>query len=84
MLQQQAPQMNIDLKNTTPVLSKDGNQLFSEGVILRKVSKFVTGTVEDGIMPIPVFYDLKTKEILIETLPKELREEFGSESNEQD
>jgi len=84
MNQQQAPQMNIDLKNTTPVLSKDGNQLFSEGVILRKVSKFVTGTVEDGIMPIPVFYDLKTKEILIETLPKELREEFGSESNEQD
>jgi len=76
--------MNIDLKNTTPVLSKDGNQLFSEGVILRKVSKFVTGTAEDGIMPIPVFYDLKTKEILVETLPKELREEFGSESNEQD
>jgi hypothetical protein len=35
-------------------------------------------------MPIPVFYDLKTKEILVETLPKELREEFGSESNEQD
>ena len=84
MNQQQAPQMNSDLKNTTPVLSKDGNQLFSEGVILRKVSKFVTGTSEDGIMPIPVFYDLKTKEILVETLPKELREEFESESNEQD
>lgn len=84
MNQQQAPQMNIDLKNTTPVLSEDGNQLFSEGVILRKVSKFVTGTAEDGIMPIPVFYDLKTKEILVETLPKELREEFGSESDEQD
>ena len=84
MNQPQAPQMNIDLKNTTAVLSKDGNQLFSEGVILRKVSKFVTGTAEDGIMPIPVFYDLKTKEILVETLPKELREEFGSESNEQD
>lgn len=84
MNQQQAPQMNIDLKNTTPVLSKDGNQLFSEGVILRKVSKFVTGAAEDGIMPIPVFYDLKTKEILVETLPKELREEFESKLDEQD
>tara|TARA_R110002153_G_scaffold13438_5_gene50013 strand:+ start:111 stop:365 length:255 start_codon:yes stop_codon:yes gene_type:complete len=84
MNQQQAPQMNIDLKNTTPVLSEDGNQLFSEGVILRKVSKFVTGTSEDGIMPIPVFYDIKTGEILTETLPKELREEFESESSEQD
>jgi hypothetical protein len=35
-------------------------------------------------MPIPVFYDIKTGEILTETLPKELREEFESESNEQD
>ena len=76
--------MNIDLKNTTSILSKEGNQLFAEGVILRKVSKFVTGTSEDGIMPIPVFYDIKTGEILTETLPKELREEFESESNEQD
>ena len=84
MNQTQAPQMNIDLKNTTSMLSKEGNQLFAEGVILRKVSKFVTGTSEDGIMPIPVFYDIKTGEILTETLPKELREEFESESNEQD
>ena len=84
MNQTQAPQMNIDLKNTTSILSKEGNQLFAEGVILRKVSKFVTGTSEDGIMPIPVFYDRKTGEILTETLPKELREEFESESNEQD
>ena len=76
--------MNIDLKNTTSILSKEGNQLFAEGVILRKVSKFVTGTSEDGIMPIPVFYDIKTGEILTETLPKELREEFESESSEQD
>jgi|TARA_R110000796_G_scaffold2098_6_gene8355 hypothetical protein len=84
MNQTQAPQMNIDLKNTTSILSKEGNQLFAEGVILRKVSKFVTGTSEDGIMPIPVFYDIKTGEILTETLPKELREEFESESSEQD
>lgn len=84
MNQTQAPQMNIDLKNTTSILSKEGNQLFAEGVILRKVSKFVTGTSEDGIMPIPVFYDIKTGEILVETLPKELREEFESESSEQD
>lgn len=84
MNQTQSPQMNIDLKNTTSILSKEGNQLFAEGVILRKVSKFVTGTSEDGIMPIPVFYDIKTGEILAETLPKELREEFESESSEQD
>ena len=56
---------NIDLANTTAMISPDGNQLFAEGVILRKVSKFVTGTTEDGLMPIPVFYDVKTGEILL-------------------
>ena len=76
MNQTQTPQMNIDLSNTTAIESKEGNQLFAEGVILRKVSKFVTGTTEDGILPIPVFYDIVTKEILTETLHKELREEF--------
>ena len=77
----QAPQVSIDLKNTTPVISKDGNQLFAEGVILRKVSKFVAGTAEDGVLPVPVFYDVKTGEILIDTLPKDLRSEFVTEED---
>ena len=54
----QQPQMqgpNIDLKNTTAVKSSTGGNVFAEGVILRKVSKFVAGTSEDAIMPIPVF-----------------------------
>jgi len=77
----QAPQVSIDLKNTTPIISKDGNQLFAEGVILRKVSKFVAGTAEDGVLPVPVFYDVKTGEILIDTLPKDLRSEFVTEED---
>jgi hypothetical protein len=44
---------------------------------LRKVSKFVSGTPEDALVPIPVFYDLDTKKILAESLPKELREEYN-------
>ena len=67
---------NIDIKNTTAIKSPDGNQVFSEGVILRKVSKFITGTSEDGVIPIPVFYDVKSGKVLIELLPKELRDEF--------
>ena len=75
----QKPQMNvnIDIKNTTPITSPDGNQVFQEGVILRKVSKFIAGTSEDAIMPIPVFYDVKTGKVLVEMLPKELREEYA-------
>jgi hypothetical protein len=73
--------LNIDLKNTRPV-TLDENHVFVEGVILRKVSKFITGTSEDGIVPIPVFYNPTTGKILIETLPKELREEYASYQNE--
>lgn len=77
------PQMqgpNIDLKNTTAVTSSTGGRVFSEGVILRKVSKFVAGTSEDAIMPIPVFYDVQTGEVIKEMLPKEIRDEFTEDN----
>jgi hypothetical protein len=79
MNNQNQMKINVDLRNTQPILSPSGNQVFAEGVILRKISKFVAGTDEDAIMPIPCFYDVQTGEILIDTLPKELREEYGSE-----
>jgi hypothetical protein len=82
MSKQQPPQLNanIDIKNTTAITSPDGNQVFSEGVILRKVSKFITGTSEDGVIPIPVFYDVVTGKILVDLLPKELRSEFEDDA----
>ena len=46
-------------------------------IIIRKVSKFVAGTAEDAYMPIPVFYDAVSGEVLQGTLPKELRDEAG-------
>ena len=70
------PQVNIDLKNTESVEHKNG-KVWSQGFILRKVSRFVTGTGEDGYMPIPVFYDPASGEILQDTLPKELRDDKG-------
>jgi hypothetical protein len=78
----QKPQLNvnIDIKNTTPITSSEGNQVFQEGVLLRKVSKFVTGTSEDGIIPVPCFYDVVTGKVLVELLPKELRAEFEDDA----
>jgi hypothetical protein len=68
--------LNLDLKNTTAVTSSTGGKVFAEGVILRKVSKFIAGTAEDAVMPIPVFYDVITGEVVTEMLPKDLRDEF--------
>jgi hypothetical protein len=72
--QQQAP--NIDFAATTSIEGFDGGKLFGQAFVLRKVSKFVTGGTEDAILPIPVFYDMETKKIITESLPKELREEY--------
>ena len=71
---------NIDLTNTTAMTSSTGGKVFAEGVILRKSSKFVAGTSEDAIMPIPVFYDVLTGEVMVDMIPKELRDEFTKES----
>jgi hypothetical protein len=79
---QQAPQQqgpNIDLKNTTEVKNFNGGSIFQQGVILRKVSRFVAGTDEDALLPIPVFFDPETNKILTDSVPKDLREEMKDE-----
>jgi hypothetical protein len=78
--QKQQLNINIDIKNTQPVVSEDGNQVFAEGVLLRKVSRFVTGTQEDGIIPVPCFYDVQTGKVLVDLLPKELKEMFQDDN----
>ena len=70
------PQLNIDFKNTTPIEGFDGGQLFGQAFVIRKVSKFVTGGTEDALLPIPVFYDMETKKIILESIPTELRDEY--------
>jgi hypothetical protein len=69
--------MNLDLSKTTAIDTPSGGKIWQQGMILRKVSKFVVGSQEDAIVPIPVFYDPETGAILDDTLPKELREEYA-------
>jgi hypothetical protein len=70
------PQLNIDFLNTVSVEGFNGSKLFGQAVIIRKVSKFLTGTDEDMLIPVPVFYDLESKKILPDSLPKEIRDEY--------
>ena len=76
---QQVPQMNVDLKTTEGITNAEGKSVFQSGVILRKISKFVAGTDNDAIMPIPVFYDPTNMKILGEGIPAELRDELKDE-----
>lgn len=66
----------LDLKNTTPIKGFNEGELFGQAFLVRKVSKFLTGRDEDALIPIPVFYDLDSRHILLDSLPKELREEY--------
>ena len=75
-MENQQPQMSIDLTNTTSVEGFNGGKLFGQGVIIRKVSKFVMGSDQDMLVPIPVFYDLESKKILLDSIPPEIREEY--------
>jgi len=70
MSQQQ--QMKIDINKTSPVLTKTGEQIWQQGFLLRKVSRFITGGTDDSLVPIAVFYDAATGEICKEGLPPEV------------
>jgi hypothetical protein len=74
-MNQEQMKMQVDIKQSTPIKDENGNQIFYEATVLRKISKFLTGTTEDAVIPIPVFVNKEGK-ILIELLPKELREEY--------
>jgi hypothetical protein len=72
----QQPQLNIDLSKSTSVEGFDGGYLFGQAFIIRKISKFMIGADEDALVPIPVFYDLDSRKVLVDSLPRELREEY--------
>jgi hypothetical protein len=72
----QPQQPSIDLTTTEAKLNSEEGVLFQQGVILRTVSKFVTGTSEDGLVPIPVFFDPITRKIVEASVPRELRAEL--------
>lgn len=52
----QQPQMNITVDKTTEVVCEYcGSNTFTEGMFLRKASKFLTGQPQDSIIPVPTF-----------------------------
>jgi hypothetical protein len=65
--------LNITLDKTTAVTCECENETFIEGVLLRKASRFVTGTSQDALIPIPTFICAKCGEVLEETLPTQLK-----------
>ena len=40
-MEDQQPQMSLDLSKTTPILTAAGGKIWHQGYLLRKVSKFM-------------------------------------------
>ena len=67
-------QINIDLSKTQEITCQQcDSNLFEEVLMLRRVSRFVAGTAQDGIIPINIMACKKCGEILNETMPMQLR-----------
>lgn len=71
-------QPQIDLSKTTSIETENGGKVWQQGFILRKVSRFITNSPEDAVMPIPVFYDPETGKILGQGLPPEIRGDYDT------
>lgn len=72
MVQQKQINMNVAMKDTLPIICEEcGNQVFIEGVMLRKVSRFMTGTQQDALMPLQVFACSKCGHVNDDFMPKD-------------
>ena len=80
---QQPQQLNISLDKTTGIkCEKCENEVFHDGVMLRKASRFLTGTAQDALIPIPVFSCSKCGHVNDEFLPIQLRNNKFEEAEE--
>jgi uncharacterized Zn finger protein len=67
-------QLNISLDKTTGVsCDKCQNETFIEAVLLRKASKFLTGTHQDALIPINIFACSACGTVNEEFLPIQLK-----------
>jgi uncharacterized Zn finger protein len=65
--------MNINLEDTTEITCDEcGNEVFNAGLLLRKVSRFLSGDAQDGMAPVQTFYCVKCGHVNNDFYPPEL------------
>ena len=68
--------INLSLDKTSAVVCEEcGNHSFIEGTLLRKASRFLTGTSQDALVPIQVFVCSKCGHVNEEFLPTQLKKQ---------
>lgn len=73
---QDKPQLKITLDQTNEVVCSNPEcdcKVFNEGLMFRKVSKFLSGTGQDSLVPINLAFCVKCLTPLSETIPTQLK-----------
>jgi hypothetical protein len=74
--------LNIPLDKTTAVVCEScQGDVFTDALMLRKASRFVTGTSQDTIIHIPVFICKKCGHLNQEFIPPQLKNTENKEAN---
>ena len=73
-MEQEQIKLNISLDKTAEITCDEcGHNVFQEGLMLRKANKFLTGTAQDALIPLPVFSCAKCGHVNEEFLPEPLK-----------
>jgi uncharacterized Zn finger protein len=65
-------QININLEDTTELKCDScGHNVFQQGVLLRSLSRFITGSNQDSLIPISVFVCMKCGHVNDTFLPQQ-------------
>ena len=80
-MSQQQMNLNITLDKTTGVVCEEcNNETFQDVLLLRKASRFVTGTPQDALIPISVFACSECGNVNEEFIPMQLRNMYNEDS----
>ena len=67
------PSINVSLTDTNAIVCEQcSSEVFTEGILLRSVSKFLVGTDKDALIPVAVFMCAKCHHINEQFLPKNI------------
>ena len=83
-MNQQQTQVKVDLSKTTAwTCDECGHGVFNAGLLLRKVSRFLSGDTKDGLAPVQTFYCVKCGHVNNDFYPPELKTADKNEKNEE-
>lgn len=72
-------ELNISLDKTTEMVCDEcNNPTFKQVLLLRKASRFVTGTAQDALIPVPLFACDKCGHVNESFLPLSLKNETNN------